>query len=146
MSGEGSASGDIVYRIAPPVTNEALNALFGASWPDHRWRDFGPVLEHSLVYVCAYQGTHLVGYVNVAWDGGSHAFLLDPTVHPARRREGIGSRLVRRAASAARARGAVWLHVDYVPHLRGFYERCGFEHTEAGLLRLDAGGPDCVSL
>ena len=77
-----------------------------------------------------------VGFVNLAWDGGVHAFVLDTTVHPALRRRGIGSELVRRVAAAARERDVVWLHVDCEPHLVGFYRRCGFRHTEAGLMDL----------
>jgi hypothetical protein len=51
-------------------------------------------------------------------------------------RQGVGTALVRQAAAAARARGATWLHVDYEPHLAGFYQACGFRATAAGLLRL----------
>jgi GNAT superfamily N-acetyltransferase len=118
------------------VTNEDLNALFAASWPEHPWCDFHSILSHSLAYVCAYQGERLVGYVNLAWDGGIHAFVLDTTVHPGTRRRGIGTELVKRAGAVARERGIVWLHVDFEPHLREFYRRCGFRHTEAGLMRL----------
>ena len=32
--------------------------------------------------------------------------------------------------------GMTWLHVDYEPHLDGFYRGCGFRPTAAGLLRL----------
>ena len=128
--------GEILYRVSPPVTNEALHALFAASWSDYTESDFQPVLRHSLTYVCAYEGERLVGFVNVAWDGGFHAFLLDTTVHPALRRRGIGQRLVKKAASMAQDRGIHWLHVDYEPHLEPFYRGCGFEYTEAGLMRL----------
>ena len=69
-------------------------------------------------------------------DGGIHAFLLDTTVHPDYRRQGIATELVALVTSAARARGADWLHVDYEPHLAGFYRACGFRHTEAGLIAL----------
>jgi hypothetical protein len=34
----------ITYAVSPPVTNEALNALFGAAWPKHRASDFMNVL------------------------------------------------------------------------------------------------------
>lgn len=78
----------------------------------------------------------LVGYVNVVGDGGVHAFLLDTTVHPSVRRQGLGVRLVHRAAEEARRAGAHWLHVDHEPHLTGFYARCGFAPTAAGLRRL----------
>lgn len=78
----------------------------------------------------------LVGFINVATDGGVHAFLLDTTVHPNFQRQGIGTRLVTIATARARDRGMVWLHVDFEPHLAGFYRGCGFSPTGAGLLRL----------
>ncbi|MGH3146209.1 MAG: GNAT family N-acetyltransferase, partial [Rubrobacter sp.] len=68
-----------------------------------------------------------------------HGFLLDTTVRPDLRRCGIGSRLVLEAASQAAERGVEWLHVDFEPRLRHFYESCGFRPTEAGLLWL---GPE----
>ncbi len=35
------------------------------------------------------------------------------------------------------ATGCEWLHVDYEPHLDSFYrDACGFQATEAGLLRV----------
>ena len=126
---------DVVYRVCPPVGAGELDDLFAASWGGHERRDFGPVLRRSLVYVCAYRG-RLVGFVNVAWDGGVHGFLLDTTVHPDLRRRGIGRRLVRLAAAEAGRRGVEWLHVDFEPHLRRFYEGCGFRLSEAGLLKL----------
>jgi len=124
------------YRLNPPVTNDDLNALFADSWEHHERTDFSALLRHSLVYVCAYEGSRLIGFVNVAWDGGIHAFVLDTTVHPDFRRRGIGQGLVRHAAEAARERGSEWLHVDYEPHLDTFYKSCGFQHTLAGLMRL----------
>ena len=126
----------ITYRVSPPVGNAELNALFAVAWPQHPWSDFQPILRHSLAFVCAYDHDQLIGFVNLAWDGGIHAFLLDTTVHPGWRRRGIGRQLVLRAAAAARERGMHWLHVDYEPHLHAFYSACGFQHTQAGLMRL----------
>jgi GNAT superfamily N-acetyltransferase len=74
----------------------------------------------------------------VAWDGGAHAFLLDPTVDPSMRRKGVGTALVRSAAQSARDSGAEWLHVDYEPQLEEFYVACGFSLTKAGLMRLSS--------
>lgn len=122
--------------IGPGLADDELNALFAAAWPGHRPTSFAPVLARSLTWIAAHRGDRLVGYVNVAGDGGLHAFILDTTVHPAERRTGLGTRLVRAAAEAARARGAQWLHVDYEPHLEGFYAGCGFRPTAAGLMRL----------
>jgi GNAT superfamily N-acetyltransferase len=122
--------------VSPAVTNEELNTLFAAAWPGERWADFQPMLAHSLAYICAYDGATLVGFVNLAWDGGIHAFLLDTTVHADWQRRGIGRALAREAVTVAAARGMEWLHVDYEPHLDGFYRGCGFQPTLAGLIRL----------
>ncbi|MCC6801568.1 MAG: GNAT family N-acetyltransferase [Anaerolineae bacterium] len=126
----------VIYSVNPVITNEALNRLFAESWADHQPVNFEPILTRSLVYICGYFEHRLVGYVNVAWDGGKHAFLLDVTVHPSAQRNGIGRELVRRATEAAHERGVVWLHVDFEPSLTEFYRGCGFTPTDAGLIRL----------
>lgn len=132
---------EIRYVASPAVSDEALNGLFRAAWPEHRERGFQEILFRSLGWVCAFEGDRLVGFVNLAWDGGEHAFLLDTTVHPDRQRKGIGSGLVRRAAELAGAKGVRWLHVDFEPRLSGFYGRCGFRPTSAGLIRLPDEAP-----
>ena len=126
----------ITYQAVPSVSNYELNNLFLAAWPDHQWRDFNPILNQSLTFVCAYKANQLVGFINLAWDGGIHAFILDTTVHPDVRNTGIGIKLVKQAAEIAQGNDIKWLHVDYEPHLKIFYQKCGFRHTEAGLLAL----------
>jgi ribosomal protein S18 acetylase RimI-like enzyme len=126
----------VAYRVDPPVSTGEIDGLFAAAWCGHEPRDWNPVLKRSLVYLCAYQERRLVGFVNIAWDGGVHGFILDTTVHPELRRRGIGRQLVLRAATEARDRNVEWLHVDFEPHLQGFYDSCGFKPTDAGLLPL----------
>ena len=132
-SHEGS---DVAYRVTPSLTNYELNVLLADSWHDHVWRDFQPVLSRSLAFVCAYQKDRLIGFVNLAWDGGEHAFILDTLVHPEFRQRGIGRELVRRAVAEAEGRGLSWVHVDFESHLQNFYDACGFTSTAAGLMRL----------
>ena len=127
---------EVRLQVRPPLGDDELNALFAASWPDHRRTAFGPRLARSLLWVAAFRGDGLVGYVNVVGDGGVHAFVLDTTVHPSVRRRGVGVSLVRRAADEARGSGARWLHVDHEEHLTDFYARCGFRPTAAGVRRL----------
>lgn len=127
---------EIIYRVNPPLTNDELNALFAASWQNHKTTDFLPVLERSLLYVCAYHSENLIGFVYLAWDGGIHAFVLDTTVHREFRRRGIGTNLMEHAATAAKERGIEWIHVDYEPHLQDFHAGCGFKNTLAGLINL----------
>ena len=127
---------DITYQFHPAVSNDDLNALFAVSWPNHTESDFQPILDRSLDYVCSYANNRLIGFVNLAWDGGIHTFLLDTTVHPDWQHLGIGRQLVLHAITVARERGMHWLHVDYEPHLEGFYRACGFQATGAGLIEL----------
>jgi GNAT superfamily N-acetyltransferase len=93
--------------------------------------------QHSLGWVCAYDRDTLVGFVNVAWDGGAHAFLLDTLVAATHHHQGVGSALVEVAAREAQSVGCEWLHVDFEPELGDFYLRwCGFSPTAAGILAL----------
>ena len=128
----------IDYRISPALGYIILNRLYATVWPDHQEREFERVLERSVTHVGAFDDDDvLVGFVYVAWDGGAHAFLLEPTVLPAFRNRGIGSALIRHAAREAADAGAEWLHVDYVGDLERFYSASGFRPKSAGVLRLE---------
>jgi GNAT superfamily N-acetyltransferase len=119
-----------------PVGSAEINGLRAAAWDavgDQQWE---PILRRGLGWVCAVDGDRLVGFVNVAWDGGAHAFLLDTTVHPDAQHRGIGTLLVVEATAMAKDRGAEWLHVDFDDDLAPFYRACGFAPTAAGLLDL----------
>ncbi len=127
---------DITYYERSPLGAQAMTDLFAAAWGGSGQMDVTRFARYSLTYIAAFAGETQIGFVNVVWDGGIHAFLLDTTVHPAYQRHGIGRELVRRATASARERGMHWLHVDYEPHLEGFYRGCGFFHTAAGLIDL----------
>jgi ribosomal protein S18 acetylase RimI-like enzyme len=96
------------------------------------------IRPHSLGWVTARLADGaLVGFANIAWDGGDHAFLLDPKVPSTHQHQGIGTELVRRATEQAGVAGCAWLHVDFEDHLAAFYfDACGFAPTAAGLIRL----------
>jgi GNAT superfamily N-acetyltransferase len=101
------------------------------------WDWAGQVEGHSLGWVSARDDGTLVGWMNVAWDGAAHAFVVDTIVTATHRRRGIGARLVTVATTGARDAGCEWLHVDFEEHLTGFYlDACGFTRTHAGLIRL----------
>ncbi len=97
----------------------------------------GRVRSHSLGWVTAREGQDLIGFVNVAWDGSVHAFILDTMVKPEKKRQGVGTSLVKEAAKHARAAGCEWLHVDFEDKLHSFYySACGFQSTPGGIIRL----------
>ena len=132
---------DVDMQVRFTVDDEALTDLhrlaFGSSatavqpWA-HRLE------RHSLTWIGAFVGRTLVGFVQVCWDGGSHAFVLDTVVHPDHQRRGIGRNLVLTGAAEARRAGCQWLHVDYETHWESFYrDSCGFRPPDAGLLDLN---------
>ncbi len=127
------------YEWRGDFENAAVNALHAEGF-DHApleddWK--AQVERYGLGWVCARDGDELVGFVNVAWDGGSHAFVLDTLVTERVQRLGIGTELIAVAVTRARAAGCEWLHVDFEDHLRTFYfDACGFEPTNAGLIAL----------
>ena len=128
----------MIYSWRGPLTDEEMVELVRshggrgeAGWWDR-------VRPHSLGWVVARaEDGSIVGFVNVAWDGGDHAFLLDPKTRGELQRQGIGTRLVSLAAEHAKDAGCEWLHVDFEPELEPFYlEACGFRPTPAGLIHL----------
>lgn len=129
----------IEYRRNHTIGTDEHNQLRLCAWGRENAIDWQPVLAHSLGWVTAHSEGRLIGFVNVAWDGGGHMFLLDTTVDPDYQRQGIGSELVRKAIALSAEAGGDWLHVDSDEVLmNGFYGPCGFEPTPAGLVNLDA--------
>ncbi|MFF2023258.1 GNAT family N-acetyltransferase [Streptomyces sp. NPDC058171] len=129
----------IAYTWRGDFADEDVNLLhaegFGHPVLPIGWH--AQVHRHSLGWVCARSGGRLVGFVNVAWDGGVHAFVLDTVVTAELHGRGIGGGLVAAAVRGARAAGCEWLHVDFDDHLHGFYvDACGFAPTPAGLIAL----------
>ncbi|KAB8161952.1 GNAT family N-acetyltransferase [Streptomyces sp. 3MP-14] len=135
---------DVDVRWRASVSDAELVALTvshgGRSEPG--WWD--RIRPHSLGWVTARAADGLlVGFVNVAWDGGVHAFLLDTKTRGDWQRRGIGTAVVRLATLRARDAGCEWLHVDFTDELRSFYlEACGFAAPQgAGLINLHSALP-----
>jgi ribosomal protein S18 acetylase RimI-like enzyme len=130
----------VTYEWRGEFENAEVDALHAEAFdhelfPDFDWRQ--QMRDHSLGWVVARAGDELVGFVNVAWDGAGHAFVLDTIVARKARRQGIGKELVAICVEHARAADCEWLHVDFEDHLRSFYfDACGFMPTNAGLIRL----------
>ena len=97
------------------VSNPELSALHAGAFgnPAHANIDWARRLnQHALTWIGAFDTDKLVGFIQVCWDGGSHAFLLDTVVDPGWQHRGIGTALVRQATVEAKAAGCDWLHVD----------------------------------
>ena len=131
-----------IYAWRGPFTNTEVNSLHAEAFKtrvfsDDEWDWEALVSRHSLGWVVAREGDSLVGFVNVVWDGFTHAWIQDVMVASSAGHRGIGRSLVAATRDAARAAGCEFLHVDFEHHLQGFYyDACGFEPTQAGLMRL----------
>jgi len=127
------------YQWRGAFANEEVNRLHAEGFKhevldDDWWQQLN---EHSLGWVTARDDTDLVGFVNVAWDGVGHAFVIDTLVTGHAQRQGVGVGLVEVATTESRAAGCEWLHVDFEDHLKSFYfDACGFTPTNAGLIAL----------
>lgn len=132
-----SKAAAVKYRWRGPLADAEMLALVtsheGTAFPG--WWD--RVRDHSLGWVTARHEGQLIGFVNVAWDGGVHAFLLDTKTRGDWQRQGIATAVVALAAEQARLAGCEWLHVDFTPDLAAFYiDACGFRPTAAGLIHI----------
>jgi hypothetical protein len=129
----------ITFEWRGGFDNVEVDSLHAESFDHALGQDdwWGRVSRHSLGWVCARADGALVGFVNVAWDGAMHAFVLDTAVAQRVRRRSVGVGLLAVAVNEARAAGNAWLHVDFEDHLRDFYlGACGFTSTHAGLIAL----------
>jgi len=131
-------SGSIEYRWRGPVSDAEMMTLITAHGGQAVAGWWDQIRPCSLGWVTArLPGGGLAGFVNVAWDGGDHAFLLDTKVARDHQRQGIATALVSHAVRHAEAAGCEWLHVDFGPHLAAFYlDACGFQSTPAGVIHL----------
>jgi ribosomal protein S18 acetylase RimI-like enzyme len=131
-------SDEVRYSWRGTITDDEMIDLIQSygGRPVARWWD--KIRPHSLGWVTARERNGLlVGFVNVAWDGGDHAFLIDTKTRRGWHRRGVGSEVIQLAARHAKAAGCEWLHVDFERELAPFYfEACGFQPTDAGLIHL----------
>ncbi|MGN6794105.1 MAG: GNAT family N-acetyltransferase [Streptosporangiaceae bacterium] len=129
---------DVSYCWRGPVTDAEMVDLVVAHGGRAQAGWWDQVRPHCLGWVTARTlDKLLVGFVNVAWDGGDHAVLLNTKVRREFQRRGIATEVVRVAVSHSRAAGCEWLHVDFEEHLAPFYfDACGFSPTLAGLIHL----------
>jgi GNAT superfamily N-acetyltransferase len=132
----------VEYSWRGGFSNPELNELHAEAfetrvYDESEWNWREQVERHSLGWVVARDGSDLVGFVNVPWDGLVHAWIQDEMVAKSARHRGIGKKLISVAATNAREAGCEWLHVDFDDDLREFYfDACGFTPTNAGLIQL----------
>jgi GNAT superfamily N-acetyltransferase len=130
------------YEWRGSFDNTEINALHAEAfktrlYSDAEWTWSDLLAKHSLGWVVARDDGVLVGFVNVVWDGFTHAWVQDTMVASGARNRGIGTQMIEIVRSECRGSGCEWLHVDFDEDLGKFYfQACGFTPTSAGLIRL----------
>lgn len=119
-------------------TNPEINELHAEAFETRVFDDWdwlSQVHEHSLGWVTVRSEGHLIGFLNVVWDGLVHAWLQDVMVTQSAKRRGIGINMVNIAKTHVEAAGCEHLHVDFDDDLAEFYiKACGFTPVSAGLI------------
>ncbi len=126
------------YRWRADVDDDDLLDLVASHGGDPEPAGGPASRAHSLGWVTAHDGDVLVGFVNVAWDGGDHAFLLDTKTRPP---PAAGRRHRARAARRAGGDGGgVRVAARRLPAGAGAVLPRGLRVpvTEAGLVHLTA--------
>jgi hypothetical protein len=128
----------ISYTWRSPASDDEMVDLIRSHGGDAVPGWWDRIRPFSLGWIAARMpGRLLVGFVNIAWDGGDHAFLLDTKTRGSHQRQGIATEVVRQAVAHAAAAGCEWLHVDFESALTPFdVDACGFRPTGAGLVHL----------
>ena len=144
--GLGSERARLVYVMdlircqwRDPITDEEMVDLVVSHGGNASAGWWSRVSQYSLGWISARDPVGLlVGFVNVAWDGCDHAFLIDTKTRGTHQRRGVGREMVRLAVQNAAAAGCEWLHVDFrAEHARFYVDACGFVPTDAGLVICD---------
>ena len=99
-------SDEVSYSWREPIPDYEIVELVeshGGQGVPGLWDSVDP---HSLGWITARDDDGvLVGFVNVDWDGGDHAFLIDTKTRVSWQSRGVGTEVVRQAARDAKAAG-----------------------------------------
>lgn len=105
---DGASEPPVITEWRGLFENGEVNLLHAECFEHRLFEDdwWTQVNRFSLGWVCLRRSTKLIGFVNVAWDGGVHAFVLDTMITTALRRRGLATDLIREATRRAREAGA----------------------------------------
>ncbi|MDP4120154.1 MAG: GNAT family N-acetyltransferase [Bacillota bacterium] len=89
----------------------------------------------SYFHLAAFDGDHLVGYIDTVSNGVTDAYIQDLTVHPDYQGKGIGTELMNRTIQYLKEHRIYMISVVFEEKLRTFYKRFGFADMLCGQLQ-----------
>lgn len=99
-------------------------------------RVYQTALKRSVFYLCAFEGEHLIGFLDVVGNGVTDAYIQNFLVAADLQGRGVGTAMMELAVKRLTEMGirAVWLIFN--PELEPYYRRFGFVTFLGGRLRL----------
>lgn len=106
--------------------------------PGREHDDFNETLKRSLAYVIVRdEGGNLIGYCNLAWDGGRHATIFDLNVHPDHRNKDFVFLMLEELLEVAKNTPSLrFLHADFNKSRTKIAEKYGFDIINGGIMYL----------
>ncbi len=132
---------EIAYRPIEPQDYESVRLFLSALGWDSRVRDvarFARMMQRADRTVVAWEGDRVVGFGRALCDGVSNGYLGTLAVAADRRRQGIGTEIVRRltASSAGDEEESVTWVLRAGRDSGGFWSKLGFTPSEVAMERL----------
>ena len=120
------------------VTSDEINNLMDLVIPGRDHDNFTETLKRSLGYVVVRDKTGtLIGYCNLAWDGGRHATIFDLNVHPDHRNQDFVFSMLQKLVEGARNTPDLrYLHADFNKSRTKIAEKYGFEIIHGAIMYL----------
>lgn len=120
------------------VTSAEINDLMDLVMPGRKHDDFTETLKRSLGYVVVRDETGtLIGYCNLAWDGGRHATIFDLNVHPDHRNQNFVFPMLQKLVDVAKNTPDLrYLHADFNKFRTKIAEKYGFEIIHGAIMYL----------
>ena len=91
-------------------------------------------LKNSYFYICCYEDTKLIGFLDVVSNESTDAYIQDVIVNPEYQGKGIGTKLMNMAIDKLREDNIYIISVIFEEVLMGFYKKFGFNIMMAGQL------------
>ncbi|MFA7230941.1 MAG: GNAT family N-acetyltransferase [Victivallaceae bacterium] len=123
-------SENIIFKTIKQAADADIVRLYqDADWwqAEYDTNFIQPMIQHSFVFIAAFDGEKMIGMGRVISDGFSDGYIQDVTVLKAYRGQGIGSAIIKQLIAAMQTAGIDWIGLVGEPGTQQFYERLGFK-------------------
>jgi N-acetylglutamate synthase-like GNAT family acetyltransferase len=112
-----------------PDKDEVFDLFLTTGWNENYQlskEELYTAVKESWYMISAYDNDRLVGFGRIICDGVVHALILDMIVHPAYKRKGIGSRILKNLVEKCHEHNIRDIQLFCAKNQKNFYEKHGF--------------------